>query len=148
MSTQDSHWPKQWHLWRIYLITRRLKTALSPLKPCPPGRRSLINMWSVLNRWVISSLHVEKIEVTWQWSQGVGSIITLGTRLIPAANFETEEGLDAVYAMLKEFLPIASPNIILGTPFLYKHTVGSTSVTPAWRNAIWHVSRTHSIGMK
>jgi hypothetical protein len=108
----------------------------------------LINMWPVLNRWVISSLHAEQIEVSWQWSQGVGSIITLGTRLIPATNFETEKGLDAVYEMLKGFLPVASPNIILGTPFLYKHTGGSTSVTPAWRNSIWHVSWTYPIGMK
>jgi len=70
----------------------------------------------------------------------VGSIMTLGTRLIPAANFETEEGMRAIYEMLLSFLPVASPNIILGTPFLYKHTESSTSVTPAWRNSIWHVS--------
>jgi hypothetical protein len=70
----------------------------------------------------------------------VGSIMTLGTRLIPAANFETEEGMRAIYEMLLSFLPVASPNIILGTPFLYKHTESSTSVTPAWRNSIWHLA--------
>jgi FAD/FMN-containing dehydrogenase len=69
----------------------------------------------------------------------VGAIRILGTRLIPAAKFESEEGLNEVYNMLVGMLPVSNPNIILGTPFLYNYTQGSTSVTPAWRNSIWHL---------
>lgn len=70
--------------------------------------------------------------------KNIGFPRILGTRLIPAANFECEQGLEAVYNVLVGMLPISSPNIILGTPYLYKYKEGSTSVTPAWRNSIWH----------
>lgn len=127
----------------MYPITHCLKTELLSSKRCPPGRASLINMWrmalklSVLLSWLTVSLTL----TLGPGLKSVGSIAGLGTRLIPAANFETDEGLDAVYEMLKGFVSITSPEIILGTPWLYNHTEGSTSVTPAWRNSIWHVRR-------
>ncbi|KAK0492128.1 FAD-binding domain-containing protein [Armillaria luteobubalina] len=74
---------------------------------------------------------------------GVGVETTLGSRLIPAETFATDSGkaglLDILTRMVQQFS--LSPYIrVVGTPFLYSHTEGSTSVTPAWRNALWHMS--------
>lgn len=41
---------------------------------------------------------------------------------------------------MRATLPFASPYIGVTTPFLYKATPGATAVTPAWRDAIWHLS--------
>ena len=41
---------------------------------------------------------------------------------------------------MRATLPFASPYIGVTTPFLYDATPGATSVTPAWRDAIWHLS--------
>ncbi|KAK0474772.1 FAD-binding domain-containing protein [Armillaria novae-zelandiae] len=73
---------------------------------------------------------------------GVGVETTLGSRLIPAEKFATDSGkaglLDILTRMVQQFS--INPYIVVGTPFLYNHTEGSTSVTPAWRNALWHMS--------
>ncbi|KAK0185939.1 FAD-binding domain-containing protein [Armillaria mellea] len=74
---------------------------------------------------------------------GVGIETTLGSRLIPAEKFATDSGkaglLDILTRMVQQFS--INPYIrVVGTPFLYNHTEGSTSVTPAWRNALWHMS--------
>ncbi|THV00479.1 hypothetical protein K435DRAFT_854708 [Dendrothele bispora CBS 962.96] len=61
----------------------------------------------------------------------VGAPAILGTRLIPAQNFASDDG--------KAILFNTSINAILGTPFLFNSTKGATSVTPAWRSSIWHV---------
>ncbi|KAK0458567.1 FAD-binding domain-containing protein [Desarmillaria tabescens] len=67
---------------------------------------------------------------------------TLGSRLIPTDKFTTDSGkarlLDILTRMVQQFS--INPYIVFGTPFLYNHTEGSTSVTPAWRNALWHMS--------
>ncbi|KAK0224981.1 FAD-binding domain-containing protein [Armillaria nabsnona] len=72
----------------------------------------------------------------------VGVETTLGSRLIPAEKFTTDSGkaglLDILTRMVEQFS--INPYIVVGTPFLYNHTEGSTSVTPAWRNALWHMS--------
>ncbi len=61
--------------------------------------------------------------------------------MIPAEDFATDSGkaglLDILTRMVQQFS--INPYIVVGTPFLYNHTEGSTSVTPAWRNALWHV---------
>ncbi|KAK0474774.1 FAD-binding domain-containing protein [Armillaria novae-zelandiae] len=74
---------------------------------------------------------------------GVGVETTLGSRLIPAEKFATDSGkaglLNILTKMVQQFS--ISPYIrVAGTPFLYNYTEGSTSVTPAWRNALWHMS--------
>ncbi|KAK0210213.1 FAD-binding domain-containing protein [Desarmillaria ectypa] len=73
---------------------------------------------------------------------GVGVEVTLGNRLIPAEKFATDSGkaelLDILTRMVQQFS--INPYIVVGTPFLYNYTEGSTSVTPAWRNALWHMS--------
>ncbi|SJL04835.1 related to isoamyl alcohol oxidase [Armillaria ostoyae] len=77
---------------------------------------------------------------------GVGVETTLGSRLIPAGKFATDSGraglLDILTRMVEQFS--INPYIVVGTPFLYNHTEGSTSVTPAWRNALWHVGHMSS----
>ncbi|KAF7335255.1 hypothetical protein MSAN_02336000 [Mycena sanguinolenta] len=32
-----------------------------------------------------------------------------------------------------------NPYIVVGSPFLFKGLVNATSVTPAWRNALWQI---------
>ncbi|THV00475.1 hypothetical protein K435DRAFT_794111 [Dendrothele bispora CBS 962.96] len=71
----------------------------------------------------------------------VGAPAILGTRLIPAQNFASDDGkailVKLFTTLFNEFN--TSINAILGTPFLFNSTKGATSVTPAWRSSIWHV---------
>ncbi|KAJ6484528.1 hypothetical protein DFH09DRAFT_1211300 [Mycena vulgaris] len=70
----------------------------------------------------------------------VGTSIALGTRLMPKALFETASGREALVAQL---LSIATtrgmPYIPVGTPIAFNFTPGATSVTPAWRSALWEL---------
>ena len=53
------------------------------------------------------------------------------------------DNLPYIRALINETLPFASPYIVPGTPWLYKPlpgVAGETAVTPAWRDAIWHLS--------
>ncbi|KAK0494579.1 hypothetical protein EDD18DRAFT_1400783 [Armillaria luteobubalina] len=72
---------------------------------------------------------------------GVGIKTTLGSHLISAKKFSTDSGkaglLDILTRMVQRFS--IKRCIVVGTPFLYNHTEGSTSVTPAWQNALWHM---------
>ncbi|KAK7689560.1 hypothetical protein QCA50_007352 [Cerrena zonata] len=70
----------------------------------------------------------------------VGPEVMLGTRLISTSLFETEIGRQTLAQTIKNTLPFASPYIVVGTPFLFNYTKGTTSVTPAWRNSLWHLS--------
>ncbi|KAI0938398.1 hypothetical protein AcW1_001860 [Taiwanofungus camphoratus] len=70
----------------------------------------------------------------------VGPELTLGTRLITTSLFQTDEGRATLSNTIKDVLSFASPYIVTGTPFLYNYVEGSTSVTPAWRDSLWHLS--------
>ncbi|EJF63609.1 FAD-binding domain-containing protein [Dichomitus squalens LYAD-421 SS1] len=73
----------------------------------------------------------------------VGPELELGTRLLPSSFFSTDSGRAQLSALIKDTLSFASPYIVAGTPWLYKPldgAAGETSVTPAWRDAIWHLS--------
>ncbi|KAI0707570.1 FAD-binding domain-containing protein [Cerioporus squamosus] len=70
----------------------------------------------------------------------VGPELELGTRLLPSKFFSTAEGRSQLSALINDTLSFASPYIVAGTPWLYEETAGATSVTPAWRDAIWHLS--------
>ena len=72
--------------------------------------------------------------------KAVGPELDLGTRLIPTTFFNTSSGRDALSALIRDTLSFASPYIVAGTPFLYEATPGATSVTPAWRDSVWHLS--------
>ncbi|KAL6301463.1 FAD-binding domain-containing protein [Sparassis latifolia] len=71
---------------------------------------------------------------------GVGPELTLGTRLLTTDLFNTTEGRATLSSVVNDVLSFASPYVVVGTPFLYNYTEGTTSVTPAWRNSLWHLS--------
>ncbi|TFK54250.1 isoamyl alcohol oxidase [Heliocybe sulcata] len=72
-----------------------------------------------------------------QASVGTGNI--LGTRLISVSLFETAHGRAQIMQALSVVLQYANQYIVAGTPLLYDYKNGTTSVTPAWRNALWLV---------
>lgn len=69
----------------------------------------------------------------------MGTLNVLGSRLMPTTLFETDDGRTSVYNALVDMLQYANPYIVVATPFLYDYPENSTSVTPAWRNSLWHV---------
>ncbi|KAJ7304827.1 FAD-binding domain-containing protein [Mycena albidolilacea] len=71
----------------------------------------------------------------------VGIPATLGSRLIPKALFESEAGRSQlVVHLLKQTIELGLPYIPVTTPIAFNYTPGATSVTPAWRTALWHLS--------
>ncbi|RDB30953.1 hypothetical protein Hypma_000138 [Hypsizygus marmoreus] len=69
----------------------------------------------------------------------IGQLIVLGTRLIPKSNFESEGGKTQLIDVLMD-LRATLINIATVTPILYNATSATdTSVTPAWRDALWHL---------
>ncbi|KAF8685100.1 oxygen-dependent FAD-linked oxidoreductase family [Rhizoctonia solani] len=71
----------------------------------------------------------------------VGRPFTMATRIVPAANFVTAEGRSALLsAMLSAFTTVGgAAQIMVTAPYSYNATSPSdVSVTPAWRNALWH----------
>ncbi|KAH8116292.1 FAD-binding domain-containing protein [Phellopilus nigrolimitatus] len=70
----------------------------------------------------------------------VGIPLILTTRLIPKSLFETDEGRTVLTNVLIDMIPIALPYIPVVPPVLFKATEGATSITPAWRNALWHLA--------
>lgn len=73
-----------------------------------------------------------------QAEESVGSAQILGSRLIPAQNFQTTVGRNQVLNTLVQLFPTIHFGILLTTPFLFNYTQGTTSATPAWRTALWH----------
>lgn len=74
----------------------------------------------------------------------VGPELILGSRLIPTSLFESAEGRETLSSTIAGLLSFASPYIPVVPPFLYNYTEGTTSVTPAWRRSLWHLSL-HSV---
>ncbi|PIL27745.1 hypothetical protein GSI_10898 [Ganoderma sinense ZZ0214-1] len=73
----------------------------------------------------------------------VGPELDLGTRLLPSRLFSTASGRAQLSALINETLAFASPYLVAGTPWLYKPragAAGATATTPAWRDAVWHLS--------
>ncbi|RPD55526.1 FAD-binding domain-containing protein [Lentinus tigrinus ALCF2SS1-7] len=73
----------------------------------------------------------------------VGPELELGTRLLPSKFFSTPEGRTQLTALINDTLSFASPYIVAGTPWLFNTSAspgGASAVTPAWRDAIWHLS--------
>ncbi|KAJ7582378.1 FAD-binding domain-containing protein [Mycena floridula] len=67
-----------------------------------------------------------------------GTPTTLSSRLIPVENFKTSAQRDALSSTLDGFLDKFENVWLFGvTPFFYGEN-NKTSVTPAWRNSIWH----------
>ncbi|KAF9076926.1 FAD-binding domain-containing protein [Rhodocollybia butyracea] len=62
----------------------------------------------------------------------------IATRLIPASVFETQKGRNSLVEVISNAAPFLL-TISAVTPFLFNYTENSTSVTPAWRDSLWHV---------
>ncbi|KAJ7461116.1 hypothetical protein FB451DRAFT_1269005 [Mycena latifolia] len=76
-----------------------------------------------------------------QVQAAVGNSVALGSRLIPKALFETPAGRETlVVHLLNQTAARGMPYIPVGTPISFKYTPGTTSVTPAWRDSLWHLS--------
>ncbi len=76
--------------------------------------------------------------------QPVGTPILLGSRLIPKSVFETPEGRSTMVDILLQMAQHRLPYIPVVPPILFNATEGSTSTTPAWRDALWHVRSNHT----
>jgi len=70
----------------------------------------------------------------------VGTPILLGSRLIPKSVFETPEGRSTMVDILLQMAQHRLPYIPVVPPILFNATEGSTSTTPAWRDALWHLT--------
>ncbi|RDX48015.1 FAD-binding domain-containing protein [Lentinus brumalis] len=57
----------------------------------------------------------------------------------PAIFFSDAEGRSQLSALINDTLSSAALYLMAGTPWLYNETAGATAVTPAWRDAIWHL---------
>ncbi|KAJ7512638.1 FAD-binding domain-containing protein [Mycena galericulata] len=69
----------------------------------------------------------------------VGENAVIGTRLIPAANFATATGrAELVDALLQTLAHVTFDLTLIATTPYNVPDDGSTSVTEAWRTAIWH----------
>ncbi|KAJ7302250.1 isoamyl alcohol oxidase [Mycena albidolilacea] len=68
-----------------------------------------------------------------------GVAATLTSRIIPAALFTTESGKAALTSTMIQMIDQygVNPYIQVGTPFLFKGSANTTSVTPAWRDGLW-----------
>ncbi|KAJ7196212.1 FAD-binding domain-containing protein [Mycena pura] len=70
----------------------------------------------------------------------VGSSRVLGSRLIPKTLFESVAGrAQLVTHLLKQTAAFGLPYIPIVAPVAFNYTPGATSVTPAWRDALWHL---------
>ena len=61
---------------------------------------------------------------------------------MPSRIFTNASTRAELRALITDVLSFANPYIIAGTPWLYKPApgvAGATSVTPAWRDAVWHL---------
>ncbi|KLO08170.1 FAD-binding domain-containing protein [Schizopora paradoxa] len=70
----------------------------------------------------------------------VGTELLLGSRLIPKSVFETPEGQSAMVKVLLQVSEHSLPYIPVVPPILFNATENSTSTTPAWRDALWHLN--------
>ncbi|KAF7357330.1 FAD-binding domain-containing protein [Mycena sanguinolenta] len=71
----------------------------------------------------------------------VGTSVVLGSRLIPKALFESAAGRARLVAhLVKQTGELGFPYIPVGTPIAFNYIPGTTSVTPAWRTALWHLT--------
>ncbi|KAJ7838180.1 FAD-binding domain-containing protein [Mycena olivaceomarginata] len=71
----------------------------------------------------------------------VGVENTLTSRLIPTEIFTTEAGRTTLTNTMVQMIDQygVNPYIVVGTPFLFKGPENATSVTPAWRKALWQI---------
>ncbi|QRV96047.1 FAD-binding domain protein [Ceratobasidium sp. AG-Ba] len=83
---------------------------------------------------------------TLKFSVGLNGAMT--SRLIPKSLFASAASQEKLYAATMQAFTAAAGEVglFLTTPYNYASKPGSTSATPAWRNAIWHAVVTHEWG--
>ena len=67
----------------------------------------------------------------------------MSSRLLNTLLFASDAGRSALSTAIANTLPFASSDIVASPPLLYPYIEGTTSVTPAWRTSLWHVSISH-----
>ncbi|KAJ6527169.1 FAD-binding domain-containing protein [Mycena capillaripes] len=75
----------------------------------------------------------------------VGNSMAIGSRLVPKSLFKSADGRAQIVALLlRQTAERGMPYIPVGTPIAFNYTPGATSITPAWRDALWHIRLTSS----
>ncbi|KAJ7609916.1 FAD-binding domain-containing protein [Roridomyces roridus] len=70
----------------------------------------------------------------------VGFAMTISSRLMPAKNFETAAGRQAIASAMTSIMKEAPVAIAFGVaPFFHGNT-NNTSVNPAWYDSLWHLA--------
>ncbi|KAF8876324.1 FAD-binding domain-containing protein [Infundibulicybe gibba] len=67
----------------------------------------------------------------------LGMPFTISSRLIPGSSFNNTQLIDAI---IDSIFGSLFPQILAVAPFSFKGFDNGTSVTPAWRDAIWHTT--------
>ncbi|KAH7921420.1 FAD-binding domain-containing protein [Leucogyrophana mollusca] len=68
--------------------------------------------------------------------QSVGVLQAIASRLIPKTNFESANGRSQLVDLLVSLPAIYIPVV---PPVLFNATRNATSITPAWRDSLWHL---------
>ncbi|KAI0341808.1 FAD-binding domain-containing protein [Trametopsis cervina] len=91
---------------------------------------TLPNWLSFFNKYVLAA------EAT------VGPSAIIGSRLIPTVNFASPSDRTALSKAIVNSFPQGPLYIVAATPVLYNGSYGGgrTSVTPAWRDSLWHLT--------
>ncbi|KAJ7091723.1 FAD-binding domain-containing protein [Mycena crocata] len=72
--------------------------------------------------------------------QPVGFSGVLGSRLMPKSLFESDTGRTKLIAhLVKQTAEHGMPAIGVVTPIGFNATAGATSLSPAWRDSLWHL---------
>ncbi|KAF8625963.1 hypothetical protein AX17_006688 [Amanita inopinata Kibby_2008] len=76
-----------------------------------------------------------------QFQAIVGANLAIGSRLIPRTNFETSQSRSRLVSAF-EASEAATPGLIIliSAPSTFPHVENATSVTEAWRDAVYHVT--------
>ncbi|KAI5122687.1 hypothetical protein M0805_009740 [Coniferiporia weirii] len=126
-------------------VTSTTMIYVNPLLSLTEAQKSLKPM----SDWILSQNGTAVIETLPSWNAffkdfvlaaeaPVGTPLILTTRLIPKSLFATDEGRTSIVDVLLSLVPFALPYIPVVAPILFNETGGSTSVTPAWRDSLWH----------
>ncbi|KAJ6602760.1 hypothetical protein DFH09DRAFT_1125481 [Mycena vulgaris] len=110
---------------------------VNPRLTLEQATESVRNVTEYLPSW---EAFFTKYVTTAQGSVGVQN--ELISRLIPIELFTSESGkvilTNTMLQMIQQYG--VNPNIqVVGTPFLFNGTANATSVTPAWRKALWQM---------
>ncbi|KAH7335070.1 FAD-binding domain-containing protein [Rhizoctonia solani] len=103
----------------------------NPSMGAEQAKESLKNLTDFLTR--------NGIRYHWHEFQPFGVNAAIASRLVPASKFEPLVKPLTVTKTLETFALAAGKfAFFLTSPYNYNSTVGETSITPAWRDAIWH----------